>query len=123
MGLGSAITAFGNFLTGPASGWLLAYGLTGTIFAFGAIEGQLRAAEAQEQQAPHLYRRTILSAFRETNGALVGSQTEIEEVAMQGLCVDALFVSVCRAMGGDWVDIADSLTPRPQGVAAATSLQ
>ena len=166
--LGSASTAFGNFLTGPASVWLLAAGLTGPIFTFGAIEGQVSAAEAQEQQALFFYQRTILNAFRETNDALVGSQKKIEEVAMQGLRVDALrefarlsrlkfdkgvagylevliaenelfaaeiasvsllaarysqLVSVYQAMGGGWVDIAGSFTPRPQGMAAATPQQ
>jgi len=29
---------------------------------------------------------------------------------------------VYQAMGGGWVDVADSMTPRPQGVAAATAL-
>ncbi len=29
-------------------------------------------------------------------------------------------VSVYQAMGGGWVDIADSLAPRPQGMAATT---
>jgi multidrug efflux system outer membrane protein len=166
--LGSASTAFGNFLTGPASVWLLAAGLTGPIFTFGAIEGQVRTAEAQEQQALYFYQQTILNAFRETNDALVGSQKKIEEVAMQGQRVDALrefarlsrlkfdkgvasyievliaenelfaaelasvsllaarytqLVNVYQAMGGGWVDIAGSLTPRPQGMAAATSPQ
>jgi multidrug efflux system outer membrane protein len=43
--LGTASTAFGNFLTGPASAWALIAGLTGPIFTFGAIEGQVRVAE------------------------------------------------------------------------------
>ena len=32
-------------------------------------------------------------------------------------------INVYRAMGGGWVDIADSLTPQPQGVAAAHSMR
>jgi multidrug efflux system outer membrane protein len=166
--LGSASTAFGNFLTGPASVWLLAAGLSGPIFTSGAIEGQVRTAEGQEQQALYFYQQTILNAFRETNDALVGSQRKIEEVAMQGARVDALrefarlsrlkfdkgvagylevlvaenelfaaelasvsllaaryaqLVNVYQAMGGGWVDIAGSMTPRPLGVASATPLQ
>jgi len=30
-------------------------------------------------------------------------------------------VNVYQAMGGGWVDVADSMTPQPQGVAAAPS--
>ena len=166
--LGSASTAFGNFLTGPATAWLLAGGLTGPIFTSGAIEGQVSTAEAQERGALAFYQQTILNAFRETDDALVGSQKKIEEVAMQGLRVDALrefarlsrlkfdkgvagylevliaenelfaaelasaslqaaryaqLVGVYQAMGGGWVDIAGSLAPRPQGIAAAPSPQ
>jgi len=166
--LGSASTAFGNFLTGPASIWLLAGGLTGPIFTSGAIEGQVSTAEAQERQALYFYQQTILNAFREANDALVGSQKKVEEVAMQGLRVGALrefarlsrlkfdkgvagylevlvaenelfaaelasasllaarytqLVNVYQAVGGGWVDIAGSLAPRPQDVAAAPSLR
>jgi multidrug efflux system outer membrane protein len=88
--LGSASTAFGNFLTGPANTWQLAAGVTGPIFTFGGIQGQVRTAEAQNRQALLVYQQTILGAFRETNDALTGSQKKIEEVAMQKKRVDAL---------------------------------
>ena len=45
--LGSASTAFGNFLTGPATAWQLAAGVAGPIFTAGAIEGQVKTAEAR----------------------------------------------------------------------------
>ena len=47
--LGSTSTSFGDFLSGPATrpGRLIG-GLTGPIFTFGAIEGQVRSAEAQK---------------------------------------------------------------------------
>lgn len=88
--LGTVSTAFSNLLTGPASAGLLAVGLAGPIFTFGAIEGQVRAAESQQQQAVLFYQQTILGAFRETNDALTGSQRRIEEVAMQTQRVAAL---------------------------------
>jgi len=161
--LGSASTAFGTFLTGPASAWLIAANAAGPIFTFGGIEGQVFSAEAQERQALGFYQQTILNAFRETNDALVGSQKKIEEVARQEQRVrslrdfarlsrlkfdkgvasylDALvaenelfaaelasvsllaqryiqLVSVYQAMGGGWVDIAGSIAPKPQGLAA-----
>jgi multidrug efflux system outer membrane protein len=163
--LGSASTAFGSFLSGPATAWLVAAGLTGPIFTFGGIEGQVRSAEAGEKQALYVYQQTILNAFRETNDALTGSQKKIEESAMQVERVVALrefarlsrlkfdkgvsgyldvliaenelfaaelasvriladrytqLVGVYQAMGGGWVDVASSLAPKPQGMAAAT---
>jgi multidrug efflux system outer membrane protein len=162
--LGTASTAFGNFLTGPASLWQLAAGLTGPIFTFGAIEGQVRTAEGQTEAAVNFYQQTILGAFRETNDALVGSRNKLEESELQATRVLALrefarlsrlrfdsglasyvevlvadnelfaaelasvgtladryrqLINVYQAMGGGWVDIADSIAPKPQGLAAA----
>ncbi len=161
--LGSASTAFGSFLSGPASLWLIAAGLSGPIFTFGGIEGQVRTAEAQDRAALLFYQQTILNAFRETNDALTGSQKKIQEVAMQEQRVAALrefarlsrlkfdkgiasylevlvaenelfaaelaavglladrytqLVNVYQAMGGGWVDIAGSIAPKPEGIAA-----
>ena len=166
--LGSASTEINDFLTSPARAWLLGAGLTGPIFTFGGISGQVHSAEAQEKQALFFYQQTILNAFRETNDALVGSQKKIEEVAMQGERVEALrefarlsrlkfdsgvagylevliaenelfaaelsavslraaqytqLINVYRAVGGGWVDVADSLTPQPQDIAAAQSVR
>ncbi len=160
--LGSSSTSFGDFLSGPAQTWALIGGITGPIFTFGAIEGQVRSAEAQKTQAELTYRQTVLAAFRDTNSALVGSQKSIEGVAFQRDRVAALrefarlarlkfenglvgylevliadnelfaaelnlvnlqanrytqAVNVYQAMGGGWVDLADSMTPRPVGMA------
>lgn len=159
---GSASAAFGSFLTGPASTWLIAANLAGPIFTFGAIEGQVMSAEAQAQQAIGIYRQTILTAFRETNDALVGATTKVEELARQTQRVRSLreysrlsrlkfdrglssyldvliadnelfaaelgvvntqaeryaqVVNVYRSMGGGWVDLANSVAPRPAGLA------
>jgi outer membrane protein, multidrug efflux system len=88
--LGSVSTAFGDFLSGPANAWSVGAGLTGPIFTFGAIEGQVRAAEAGERQAVLFYQQVILNAFRETNDALVGSINKQEEAAVQAKRVIAL---------------------------------
>ena len=162
--LGSASTAFGNFLTGPASLWQVAAGLTGPIFTAGAIEGQVRTAEGQKEAAINFYQQTILGAFRETNDALSGSQNRLSESEVQAKRVVALresarlsrlrfdsgiasyvevlvaenelfaaelasvgiladryrqLINVYQAMGGGWVDIADSIAIKPQGLAAA----
>ena len=159
---GSTSTAAGSFLTGPATAWQAAASLPGPIFTFGAIEGQVKSAEAQTAQAELFYRSTILNAFRDTNDALIGTQKTIEGAALQRervvqlresarlsrlkfesglvgylevlvaetdlfqaeLALAALMtdrynqvVNVYQTMGGGWVDIADSMTPRPVGMA------
>ena len=88
--LGSVSTAFGDFLSGPASTWTLAAGLAGPIFTFGAIEGQVQTAEAGDREALAFYQRTILNAFRETNDALVGTVKKREESEAQARRVVAL---------------------------------
>ncbi len=88
--LGSASTAFGNFLTGPASTWSVAAGIAGPIFTFGAIEGQVKAAEATQREAVAFYQATILNAFRETNDALIGAVKKREEAEAKAKRVTAL---------------------------------
>jgi multidrug efflux system outer membrane protein len=88
--LGSVSTAFGDFLTGPASAWTLAAGLTGPIFTFGQIEGQVQTTEAFQREALANYQQVIFNAFRETNDALVGTVKKREEATAQVRRVAAL---------------------------------
>ena len=88
--LGSVSTAFGDFLTGPASAWTVAAVLAGPIFTFGLIEGQVQSAEALEREALANYQQVILNAFRETNDALFGTVKKREESAAQTRRVAAL---------------------------------
>jgi multidrug efflux system outer membrane protein len=164
--LGTVSTAFSDLFTDPASAMLLSASVTGPIFTFGGIKGQVASAEAVNSQAVLVYRQTVLNAFRETNDALSGSQKRLEEVTLQQERVDALrefarlatlrfdkgvagyldvliaenelfaaelaavrlqadrhvqVVNVYQAMGGGWVDIASSIAPQPQSVAASGS--
>ena len=88
--LGSVSTAFGDFLTGPAAAWTLAAGLTGPIFTFGQIEGQVQTAEAFQREALANYQQVIFNAFREANDALVGTVKKREEATAQARRVAAL---------------------------------
>ena len=88
--LGSVSTAMSDLLTDPATAMLLGAGVSGPIFTFGGIKGQVDAAEAQNRQAELIYRQTVLNAFRETNDALTGSQKKVQEIEMQQQRVDAL---------------------------------
>jgi multidrug efflux system outer membrane protein len=88
--LGSASTALEDFLTGPAAVASLAAGLSGPIFTFGGISGQVDTAEAAQREALAFYQRTILSALRETNDALLGSVKKREEAQAQAKRVAAL---------------------------------
>ena len=88
--LASTSTVFSSLLTGPAAAGLIGASLTGPIFTFGGIEGQVASAEASERQAVAFYQQAVLNAFRETDDALVGSQKRLEEFTVQRERVIAL---------------------------------
>ena len=83
-------TAASDFLTGPARAWTAALGLSGPLFTFGAIEGQVRSSEAARDEAVLFYQQAILNALQETNNALVGSQKTSEQAEAQARRVRAL---------------------------------
>jgi multidrug efflux system outer membrane protein len=88
--LGSVSTAFSKLLTSPAETWQVAAGISGPIFTFGGIKGQVASAEAQREQAVLGYQLTILNAFRETNDALTGTEKKTQELEEQRKRVEAL---------------------------------
>jgi multidrug efflux system outer membrane protein len=88
--VGSVSTAFSNFLSGPAGVASLALGISGPLFTFGAIKGQVMSAEAGKEEATLFYQQTILNALRETNDALTGSQKKVAELDAQLKRVAAL---------------------------------
>jgi multidrug efflux system outer membrane protein len=87
---GSVSTTTGEFLKAPSKTWSLAADLAGPIFTFGAIGGQVRSAEAAQQEATLFYQSTILNALRETNDALIGSVKKKDEAEAQARRVKAL---------------------------------
>jgi len=88
--LGSITTDLSDFLGSQATAGVIAAGVTGPIFTFGGIEGQVISAEAQNRQAELFYQQTILNAFRETNNALSGSLKKNEQQDLQRERVEAL---------------------------------
>ena len=88
--LGLASTSLGNFVSSDATAGSLAAALTGPIFTFGNIEGQVSTANAAQRESVAFYRQVVLNAFRETNDALVGVQKKRDEYAALARRVNAL---------------------------------
>jgi len=88
--LGSVSTSLDDFLTDAATAGTAAAGLTGPIFTFGQVKGQVRGAEASQREALAGYEQVVLNAFRETNDALTGAIKKREESAAQTKRVAAL---------------------------------
>jgi len=64
--------------------------LLGPIFTGGRIEGQVREAEAVQQQAQTAYLRSVQTALREVQDALTGHGKTRERLALNALQVDVL---------------------------------
>jgi len=72
-------TSLENFSKGASTTGSITLGITGPIFTFGAIEGQVASAEAATRESLAFYENVVFNAFRETNDALVGVQKRREE--------------------------------------------
>ncbi|MEN8207151.1 MAG: efflux transporter outer membrane subunit [Pseudomonadota bacterium] len=87
---GYASTELSDLLQGSSEIWGVGAGALGPIFTGGSISGQVRATEAVQRQALVSYARTVQTAFREVDDALIASVKFREELTAQGRRVEAL---------------------------------
>ncbi|RKE39459.1 multidrug efflux system outer membrane protein [Paraburkholderia sp. BL23I1N1] len=87
---GSVSGQFSKLFTGPARVWSYAGSVSVPIFTAGNIGGQVRQAEAQQQQALFEYQQIIQSAFRDVDDALIALQKSREQLVVQSRQIDAL---------------------------------
>jgi multidrug efflux system outer membrane protein len=77
---GFASMDLSDLFHGPAKTWSYAAPLTAPIFTAGAIEGQVKSAEAVQQQTLWRYRQVIQTAFQEVDDSLVDHQRTLEQL-------------------------------------------
>ncbi len=87
---GTASASLDNLFTGPARVWSYAGTLTGPIFTFGAVSGQVAQAEGAQQAALYSYQYAIQNAFADVDNALVNAQKLAQQQAAQERLVVAL---------------------------------
>jgi multidrug efflux system outer membrane protein len=87
---GSASADLSKLFTGPARVWSYAGQLTGPIFSFGAVSGQVAQAEAAAKAALLNYQLSIQNAFADVDNALVANQKLQEQLSAQTRLVAAL---------------------------------
>lgn len=80
---GYASTDLSNLFMPPAKTWSWAVPLVAPIFTGGAIAGQVRSAEAAEQQALLRYQQSIQAAFREVEDSLIDQKRTREQLRIQ----------------------------------------
>jgi outer membrane protein, multidrug efflux system len=83
--------ALKSLFTGPASFWdIVSPGITQPVFTAGRLRANVRATEAQEQEALFSYKKSIQQAFQEVSDALVGVRMLKEVRIESGRQVKAL---------------------------------
>ncbi|WP_168788433.1 efflux transporter outer membrane subunit [Paraburkholderia aromaticivorans] len=87
---GTVSSQFSNLFTGPARVWSFAGSVTQPIFTAGNISGQVRQAEARQQEALFAYEKAIQVAFQEVEDALISVQKTHEQLAVLANQVEAL---------------------------------
>jgi multidrug efflux system outer membrane protein len=75
---------------GPAQTWSYAAQVAGPIFRAGAIYGQVKSAEAYQQELLITYQQTIQNAFRDVNDALFDRKSTMEQLKTQDNQLESL---------------------------------
>jgi outer membrane protein, multidrug efflux system len=88
--LGNASSELSELFTSPAKAWSYGGQVTMPIFTAGRISGQVKAAEAIQQQTLLFYQQAVQNAFREVEDALVDQNRSREQLDMQARQVSTL---------------------------------
>jgi multidrug efflux system outer membrane protein len=113
--VGQISTQMATLFTPGANFWSIGASLLEPIFTAGQIAGQVQAAEAVQRETLANYRRSIISAFREFEDALVATQKTQEQKETQAARVGAVDnyyrLSKLRYDEGlvDYITVLDSL--------------
>ncbi len=87
---GGSSAELSDLFDSPSRIWSIGGDLLGPLFSFGAISGQVKQAEALQQQALYRYEQTVQNSFREVDDALVSTTKGREQLAAQENQVKAL---------------------------------
>jgi multidrug efflux system outer membrane protein len=87
---GTSSMDLSDLFHGGSRTWNFAGTITGPIFDFGKIKGNVKAATALQQQSLSLYERTIQNAFREFEDALIDQDRTRLQLDAQKKQVEAL---------------------------------
>lgn len=79
-----------DLFQGSSKIWSYSGSVTGPIFTAGAVKGQVKQAEAAQRAALETYRNAILSAFRDTENALVSRRKLSDELEAREALAAAL---------------------------------
>ena len=87
--LGFASSDLTSLFQGPARIWSYAGSITGPIFTAGAIQGQVKEAEAVQKAALLNYEQTVQNSFADVENALVARKKLVDQIQAQERLVKA----------------------------------
>ncbi len=87
--LGLASSDLSSLFQGPARIWSYAGSITGPIFTGGAIQGQVREAEAIRKASLLNYEQTVQNSFADVDNALVARKKLLDQIQAQERLVKA----------------------------------
>jgi multidrug efflux system outer membrane protein len=97
-------SAFASFMSSQIGTWSYGAQVSQPIFTGGALRGNLRLAESQQQQALIAYRQTIQRAFGDVSDALIGyekfHQVRIRQQESVADLQESVRLSTLRYQGG-----------------------
>jgi multidrug efflux system outer membrane protein len=114
--LGFQSVALGRLFSGAGGAWSFLGSLTQPLFTAGALQANVRLAEAQRDEAVLFYQQTIQQAFRQVSDALNAYQRDQEfrqqQELLTGAAQDASRLSDVRYRGGaaSYLEVLDSNT-------------
>ncbi|HEY3596020.1 MAG TPA: efflux transporter outer membrane subunit [Paraburkholderia sp.] len=88
--IGTESGQFSRLFAGPGRVWAFAGSFAQPVFTGGNIAGQVKQAQAQQQEALLSYQKAIQVAFQEVDDALIVSQKRREQLGILERQVDAL---------------------------------
>jgi multidrug efflux system outer membrane protein len=87
---GYSSTDLSKLFKHPAQAWSVTAPVVAPIFTAGAIRGQVKSAEARQQELVIRYQQVIQTAFREVDDSLIDQSRTKEQVEALGRQVSAL---------------------------------
>lgn len=81
--LGVQSLELSNFVSNPARIWEITPSISVPIFSAGRIAGEVKTAEADHNQSIALYKKTIVSAFNDTDNAIAQTSKAQEQTSFQ----------------------------------------
>lgn len=111
---GGSSSDLDNLFDAPSRTWRYAGSITGPLFRFGAIKGQVEASKARQRELLAVYQSAIQNAFADTDRSLSQVQTTRERLEAQSRQVGALsrYAKLARMRydGGytSYIDVLDA---------------